>query len=178
MAVSSPPLSARTARSARWGACRGAGLQSPGGVLEVCEQMGDLLEGDQWRHRSLLGGEAGEQLAGDDDEGLVLVDVAPLGRAFRVGVAVALDEDVAGLDVSSRVGQLPWSEVVPMNLSVMSPSIAAGWRISMLRLASGWPTVARNCCHGPAGRACRQPGTTKRPPASPKGGQGAWCYGY
>src|SRR5882757_2589587 len=43
------------------------GLQPPGGVLELAEQVRDLFEGDQVGHTSLLRCEAGEQLARDDD---------------------------------------------------------------------------------------------------------------
>ncbi|MGR8010413.1 hypothetical protein ACU6WZ_18895 [Streptomyces hypolithicus] len=41
-------------------------------------------------------GEAGEQVAWHDDEGLGVLDVAKLGQVFGVGHALALDEDVPG----------------------------------------------------------------------------------
>src|SRR5690606_13042542 len=113
------PLEAGPVRAVSVGGVTALCFEAPGRVLEAGEEVGDLVERDQVRHAVLLlrrcvggrgdeaGHEAGQQLTGDPYERLRGFDVPELRQMLWGGLAVALHEDLSGLDDLVESGAVP-----------------------------------------------------------------------
>jgi hypothetical protein len=94
-----------------------AGLQPPGGVLELGEQSVELVQARDIRHAvDLRGTEVDEQFARYHDGYLALPKVAQAGDVVRVGERWSVDDHFAGVEVFVHGGaavRLPLSTELP-----------------------------------------------------------------